>query len=115
MVVTVKLKSVAHELYAGQDKMLIVSCYRGPYMKIESRVWKKFFVQLKGKFLIDGDFNSHRHTLDNSKKCTFSNNLFHCINELEINITFLNNFSQTYISNATASMTALDVTFVDTI
>lgn len=59
-----EIKVCALELYAGQDKILIVLCYRWSYIKIESRVWKKFFVQMKGKFLIDGDCNAHHHALD---------------------------------------------------
>jgi hypothetical protein len=38
-----KIEMYATELYTGQDKILIVSCYRQPHMKIELRVWRKFF------------------------------------------------------------------------
>jgi hypothetical protein len=47
------------------------------------------------------------------KNCTTGNNLFHCINELETNITLLSDGSQSYISEATGSKAALDLTFVD--
>jgi hypothetical protein len=36
-----KIEGCATELYTGQDKILIVSCYRQPHIKIELRVWKK--------------------------------------------------------------------------
>jgi hypothetical protein len=75
-------------------------------MKMELRVWKKFFAQFEGKFLIGGDFNGHYHSWGNSKICTTGNNLYHCITELETNITLLNDGSQTYISDATGSKAA---------
>jgi hypothetical protein len=73
----------------------------------------KFFAQFKGKFLIGGDINEHHHSCGNSKRCTTGNNLYHCITELETNITLPNDGSQTYISDATGSKAALDLTFVD--
>jgi hypothetical protein len=82
-------------------------------MKIELRVWKKFFSQFKGKFLIGRDVNEHQHSWVNSKICTTANNLYHCITELETNIALLNDGSQTYISDAAGSKAALDLTFVD--
>jgi hypothetical protein len=108
-----KIEACAIERYTGQDKILNVSCYGQPHMKIELRVWKKFFAQFKGKFLIGGDFNGHHHLWGNSKNCATGNNLFYCITELETNITLLNDGSQTYIFDATGSMTAFDLTFVD--
>jgi hypothetical protein len=82
-------------------------------MKIELRVWKKFFSQFKGKFLIGGDFNGHHYSWGNSKNCTTGNNLYHCTTELETNITLLNDGSGTRISDAIGSSAALDLTFVD--
>jgi hypothetical protein len=82
-------------------------------LKIEVRVWKKIFTQFKGQFLIRGDFNGHHHSWGNSKNCTTSNNLYHCITELETDITLLNDGSPTHISDATGSKAALDLTFVD--
>jgi hypothetical protein len=91
-----KIEVCAIELYTGQDKTLIVSCYKQPQIKIELMVWKKFFAQFKGKFLIGGDFNGHHHSWGKSKNCTTGKNLYHCITELETNITLLNDGSQTY-------------------
>jgi hypothetical protein len=71
-----KIKVYAIELYIFQDKILIVSCYRQPHMKIELRVWEKFFVEFERKFLIGGDFNGHHHSWDNSKNCTTVNKYF---------------------------------------
>jgi hypothetical protein len=34
-----KIEVCAIELYNGQDKILIVSCYKQPQMKIELTVW----------------------------------------------------------------------------
>jgi hypothetical protein len=82
-------------------------------MKIELSIWKKFFAHLEGKFFIGGDFNGHHHSWGNLKNCTTGNNLFHCTTELETNITLLNGGSQAYISDATRSMNALDLTSVD--
>jgi demethoxyubiquinone hydroxylase (CLK1/Coq7/Cat5 family) len=56
-----KIEVCANELYAGQDKILSVSCYKQPHIKIKLRVRKKFFTQFEGKFLIGGDFNGHKH------------------------------------------------------
>jgi hypothetical protein len=42
-----KMEVCAIELYTGQNKILIVSCYRPPHMKIEFRAWKKFFEQFE--------------------------------------------------------------------
>jgi hypothetical protein len=50
-----KIEACSIELYTGQDKILIVSCYKQPQMKIELMVWKKFFAKFKGKFLISMD------------------------------------------------------------
>jgi hypothetical protein len=47
------------------------------------------------------------------RNCTTGNNLYHCITELETNITLLKNGSQTYISDATGSKAPLDITSVD--
>jgi hypothetical protein len=47
------------------------------------------------------------------KNCTTGNNLCHSTTKLETNITLLNDSSQTYISDATGSKAALDLTFVD--
>jgi hypothetical protein len=82
-------------------------------MKIELRIWKKFFAQFEGQFLIGGNFNGHHHSWGNSKNCTTGNNLYHCISKLETNITLLNDGSQTYISIATGSKAVLDLTYVD--
>jgi hypothetical protein len=82
-------------------------------MKIEVMVLKKFFAQFEGEFLISGDFNGHHHSWGNWKNCTTGNNLFHCITELEINIMLLSDGSETYISNATGSKAALNLSFVD--
>jgi hypothetical protein len=35
-----KIEVFAIELHTDQDKILIVSCYRHPHMKIERREWK---------------------------------------------------------------------------
>jgi hypothetical protein len=53
-------------VYTGQDKILTVSYYKQPQMKIELTVWKKLSAQFKGKFLIGGDFNGHHHSWSNS-------------------------------------------------
>jgi hypothetical protein len=82
-------------------------------MKIELRVWNKFFEQFEGKFLIGGDFNGHHHLWGSWKNFTTGNNLYHCIIELETKIKLLNDGSQTYISDAAGSKAALDLTFVD--
>jgi hypothetical protein len=82
-------------------------------MKIELREWKKFFAQSESRFLIGGDFNEHHHLWGNSRNCTAVDNLFHCITELETNMTLLNDGSQTYISDATRSKVVLDLTFVN--
>jgi hypothetical protein len=108
-----KIEACAIELYAGQDKILIVSCYKQPQMKIDLTVWRTFVAQFKCKFFIGGDFNEHRHSWGNSKNCTTANNLYHCITELETNITLLNDGSQTYISDVTKSKAILDLSFVD--
>jgi hypothetical protein len=66
-------------------------------MKIDLKVWKKFFSLFKGKFFIGKDLNGHHHSWGNSKNCTIGNNLFHCITKLETNITLLND--GTHITN----------------
>jgi hypothetical protein len=38
-----KTEACAIQIYTGQDKILIVSCYKQPHMKIELRLWKKIF------------------------------------------------------------------------
>jgi hypothetical protein len=106
-----KIELCAIELYTGQEKILIVSYYKHPHMKIEKI--ENFFAQFEGKFLIGGDFNGYHHTWGNSKNCTTGNNMYHCITELETNITLLNDGSKTYISEATGSKAILDLTFVD--
>jgi hypothetical protein len=78
-----------------------------------AEVMQKFFAKFEGKFFIGGDFNGRHHSWGNSKKCSTGNNLFHCITEAEISITLLNDGSQTYLSDATGSKAALDLTFVD--
>jgi hypothetical protein len=60
-----KIEEYAIELYTGQYKILILPCYKQPYMKIELRIRKEFFAQFKGKFLIGGDFNVHHHSWGN--------------------------------------------------
>jgi hypothetical protein len=82
-------------------------------MKIELRVWKKFFAQFEGKVLIGGDFNGHHHSWGRLENCTTGNKLFHCITELETDITLLNDGSQTYNCDAARSKAAFDLTFVD--
>jgi hypothetical protein len=67
-------------------------------MKIELRAREKFFAQFKGKSLIGGDFIGHHHSWGNSKNCATGNNLYHCITELEANITLLDDGFQTYVS-----------------
>jgi hypothetical protein len=57
-----KTEACAIELYTGQDKIPIVSRYTQPHMKIELRVWKNFFAQFEGKFLIRRDFHGHHHS-----------------------------------------------------
>jgi hypothetical protein len=104
-----KIAACTIELYTGQDKILIVSYYKQPQMKIKLTVWKTFFAQFKGKFLIGGDFNGHHHSWGNSKNCTSGNNLYHCMIELETNITWLNDGSLV----VTGSKRALNLTFVD--
>jgi hypothetical protein len=74
-----KIEACAIELYTGQDKILIVSCYKQPQIKIELNVWKKFFSQFEGKFLIGREFNGHNNLWGNSKNYSTGNNLYHCI------------------------------------
>lgn len=76
-------------------------------------VWEKFFDKFRRKFLIGRDFNGHHHLWGNWKNCATGSNLFHCITDLETNITLLHDGSQTYISDTTGSLTALDLTFVN--
>jgi exonuclease III len=57
-----KIEARTIELYTGQDKILIVSRYKQPHMKIEQMLWKNFFAQFEGKFLTGGDFNRRRHS-----------------------------------------------------
>jgi hypothetical protein len=108
-----KIEGCAIELCIGQDKILIVPCYKQPHIKIELRVWKNFFAQFEGKFLIGGDFNRHHHSWGNSKNCTTGNNLYNCTTELKTNITLLNEGSQTRISDGIGSSAVLGLTFVD--
>jgi hypothetical protein len=54
-----KIEVCAIELHIGQNKILIVSCYRQPHLNRNLRVWKKLFAQFKGKFLIGRYFNAH--------------------------------------------------------
>jgi hypothetical protein len=82
-------------------------------MKIELKVWKKFFAQFKCKFLIGGDFNGYHNSWGNPKNCTIGNNLYCCITELETNITLLNDGSRICSSDATGSKADLNLTFVD--
>jgi hypothetical protein len=82
-------------------------------VKIELGIWRNFFAQFEGKFLIGGNFNGHHHSWVNSKNCNTGNSLFHCITELETNITFLNDGSQIFISDVTESKAALYLTYVD--
>lgn len=103
-----KLKRV--QVYTGQDNILIVSSSHT--RKLSWWNEKKIFAQFKGKLLIGGYFNWH-HMWSNSKDCTTDNILCHCITELETKIASLNDSSQTYISDATGSKTALALTFVD--
>jgi hypothetical protein len=56
-----KIEAYAIELFTGQDKILILSCYK-QQMKIKLKVWRKYFAQFKGKFLIGRDFNGHHHS-----------------------------------------------------
>jgi hypothetical protein len=112
VMVIAKLKCVQLN-YIGQDKILIVSCYRLPLIKIELRLGKKFFAQFESKYLTGRDFNGHHHSWGNLKNCTTNNNVVHCITKLETNIALLNDCSQTYIPDTTGSKAALNLTFVD--
>jgi hypothetical protein len=99
--------------WTGKDKILIVQRYKQPHIKIEVKVWKKFFALFEGKFLTGRDSNGHHHLWGNSKNCISGNNLFHCITKMETNITLLNDCCQTYIFNTTQSMAAITLTFVN--
>jgi hypothetical protein len=74
---------------------------------------EKILRKIQSKLLIGGDFNGYHHSSSSSKNCTTGKDLFDCVTELETNITLLNDGSQTYISDATGSKAALDLTFVD--
>jgi hypothetical protein len=47
-----KIEACVIELYTGQGKIIIASCYKKPHMKIERKLWKKFFAQFEYKLLI---------------------------------------------------------------
>lgn len=56
------LEICAIEVYLNKDKLLIVSVYRPPNLRIDEEQWNRFLTQFRGvKTLIAGDFNAHHY------------------------------------------------------
>jgi hypothetical protein len=46
-----KVEMCATEILFGQERVIIMSCYRSPLVVIKEREWKWVYEQIKGKFL----------------------------------------------------------------
>jgi exonuclease III len=101
----------AIELFADNDNLTVVSCYRPPDKSMTGESWGRFLSQFQGRFLIAGDLNAHHLAWDDQRTCTEGRKLIEAIEETEV--CFLNKEMKTFYSRQYGTESAIDISLVD--
>jgi hypothetical protein len=74
-----KVEICVTEIFFGHERVLIMSCYRSPLVVVEKREWKRFFEQIKLKFILASDLNAHHYQQGSTKNCVEGKHIYQCL------------------------------------